>query len=112
MSDDLSRLAIRRDAEARCEHPDQWVSVTEPGYTAKACWDCLLDAYFDARMAESPMPNDQCRDRQYEAKAPDGRPPNPPSPVCHLGPDHDGPHEGRTAAHQRLVTWPQREEAR
>ena len=38
-----TRLQQKRAAEARCTHPDKWVSKTEDGYTADACWQCLLD---------------------------------------------------------------------
>lgn len=44
-----SRLRQKREAEARCTHPDEWVSKTEDGYTANACWGCLLDVVLNER---------------------------------------------------------------
>lgn len=45
--DEEFQAAMRQAAIDRCGHPDEWVSRTEDGYTANACWDCLLDAYFE-----------------------------------------------------------------
>lgn len=47
--DETTTSTLKRKAEARCGHRDRWVRDTEPGSTAKACWDCLLDVYFEHR---------------------------------------------------------------
>lgn len=52
LSDQLHRLRQKREAEIRCTHPDEWVSKTEDGYTANACWGCLLDMVLDGNDPE------------------------------------------------------------
>jgi len=51
--DEATRSTLKRRAEERCDHEEQWVSRTEDGLTAEACWSCLLDAYFDHRLGRT-----------------------------------------------------------
>lgn len=44
-AEDAARALIRTTAETRCTHETEWVVKTSYG-TARACWGCLLDAYF------------------------------------------------------------------
>lgn len=50
-------------------------------------------------------PAPRCGEQAWQPHDDPHCPPNPPSPVCRLAPEHDGPHEGRSIPHGTPLEW-------